>query len=136
MKEIIIGYWRITEDQTELSHPYAKKLLEFPFPIENSLKKENAFLQEKVLTLLKKELENSRKVFYRGYSNCRICNKLNGSAEFDIVVENTKFIIPEGYLHYIEDHNVEIDFRLLKLFKSKLIQILSDEDIEKYKEHF
>lgn len=52
---------------------------------------------------------------YRGWSNCRLCGKQNGSKELEIIRGDTKYRIPEGYLHYLEDHHVGYDPRLLEL---------------------
>ena len=44
---------------------------------------------------------------YRGYSPCRLCDKEdNGSAEFAFVVDKVRWLWPEGYMHYLRDHNV------------------------------
>ena len=39
---------------------------------------------------------------YRGWSDCRVCGKHNGSVEFTL----NNFTWPEGYKHYIAEHNV------------------------------
>lgn len=40
---------------------------------------------------------------YRGWSSCRICGERNGHREFTF----GGYCWPEGYLHYIQEHNVE-----------------------------
>jgi hypothetical protein len=40
---------------------------------------------------------------YRGSSTCRVCGKTNGHREF--IFGGYRW--PEGYLHYVEEHNVE-----------------------------
>lgn len=44
-------------------------------------------------------------ISYRGISMCRICNQYNGHREYHL----QNYIWPEGYIHYIKDHNVAID---------------------------
>jgi len=39
---------------------------------------------------------------YKGSSKCRICGKRNGSMEYSY----KGWTWPEGYMHYIRDHNV------------------------------
>lgn len=50
-------------------------------------------------------IDNPNIIQYLGLSTCRCCGTHNGSREY--VFDN--FRIPEGYLHYLEDHNVEMD---------------------------
>ena len=57
-----------------------------------------------------------RLIAYRGYSNCRICGCRNGSNELEIKKGDTIYMIPEGYLHYLIDHKVGIDTKLLGVF--------------------
>lgn len=48
-------------------------------------------------------------VQFRGWSNCRVCTRPNGSREF--LTAGATW--PSGFYHYIEAHNVEpsIEFR-------------------------
>ncbi len=39
---------------------------------------------------------------YRGISRCRLCGEANGNAEFT----NKNWTWPQGYRHYIDDHDV------------------------------
>ncbi|QRE00201.1 hypothetical protein [Burkholderia phage BCSR5] len=52
---------------------------------------------------------------YRGSSDCRCCRQRNGSREYVFRFEGIKWVWPEGYRHYIEEHGVEPDasFRLM-----------------------
>jgi hypothetical protein len=71
------------------------------FPIQNSAKEDNSNLVD-VLT----KIQNKAHVeSYFGCSTCRICGEDNGCLEYAY----DKFIWPEGYIHYIKDHHVEID---------------------------
>lgn len=40
---------------------------------------------------------------YRGCSHCRLCDQVNGNKEFSL----GKWVWPDGYMHYIKDHNVK-----------------------------
>lgn len=60
-----------------------------------------ALLTKKIIVNPDTEIKN-----YYGCSTCRICGKMNGSAEY---ILRGKFVIPSGYLHYLEDHMVEMD---------------------------
>ena len=44
-------------------------------------------------------------VNYRGVSYCRICDQSNGNKEITF----NGYTFPEGYIHYIIDHNIHID---------------------------
>lgn len=46
---------------------------------------------------------------YRGMSTCRICKQMNGSKEYN----TDQWTWPEGYLHYIKDHGVEVPFEFV-----------------------
>ncbi|BDD79705.1 hypothetical protein [Burkholderia phage FLC9] len=59
---------------------------------------------------------------YRGWSHCRICGEMNGTKEFVL----GGFTWPQGYRHYLSDHNVEPDpeFKaFLKAFAERHISI-------------
>ena len=46
---------------------------------------------------------------YTGYSYCRLCNKQdNGDKDIILVGKNKTICIPDGYLHYIFEHNINI----------------------------
>jgi hypothetical protein len=48
---------------------------------------------------------------YRGFSQCRICGKSNGSREFDY----GGYVWPSGFRHYIEAHNVKPSDGFIKM---------------------
>ena len=48
-------------------------------------------------------------IAYRGFSRCRICGCTNGSKELTIRSPDGDVVVPEGYLHYIDYHHIEID---------------------------
>lgn len=92
----IYAYW--AENKNEKSS--------FPFPVENSWNDTNENKQ-KIINKLQ-ALYNSGRIYgYKGDSKCRICNCINGSRESSITInKNLSFVIPEGYFHYLIEHNV------------------------------
>lgn len=60
--------------------------------------------------------QNSNVEYWRGWSNCRICGKMNGSKEYCFTFKDTNYYIPEGYLHYVKDHYIELAPELQELF--------------------
>lgn len=85
----IEGYWRKKKsDGDSLS-----------WPIENSATVKES---EKLLEMLVSVEDKAHRVHYKGWSDCRICGKVNGSIEFEY--KNWKW--PEGLYHYINAHRV------------------------------
>ena len=71
---------------------------------------------------------------YRGFSFCRICDFTNGSREF----KYKGFVWPDGFRHYIEEHNVKPSDEFIEminkidinyLLKSSCLK-LDEEDID------
>lgn len=58
-------------------------------------------------------------VAYMGFSMCRICGCKNGNREAHIYIGLIKYVIPSGYLHYLTEHGVAPDLRLLMPIASK-----------------
>lgn len=89
-----IGFWK-SSMSPELPMPVPHNI---PFEGKNEFIKRLRAIEENKAT----------KMSYRGFSICRICNEVNGSAEYSF----SGFTWPSGYLHYIQDHNVipEKDF--------------------------
>jgi hypothetical protein len=105
IKNNYIGYWRTKRDS----------LSNFPFPDENS---SDVVYDEEYIKTVKDVLDkNSEIIQYRGYSNCRICNKLNGSSEYCINYKNETFCIPQGYFHYLTEHCVKMDDTLMEIIE-------------------
>lgn len=84
---------------------YSKYSPEFPKPKPGpEWKNKDKFIEK--LTNLEERLERKRApyiVFYRGYSNCRCCNKFNGTAEFHY----KGWCWPTGFMHYVKDHEIK-----------------------------
>lgn len=105
MKEVRIGFWK-SETEKDL-----------PLPKPTTERRD----QNKVVKALRKAIEaakepnrTSRVIARKGSSICRVCGHRNGSCELEIVKGRTKYIIPEGYLHYLQDHGVGYDLRLIR----------------------
>ena len=88
-----IGYWRQEEDSEE----------DLPWPQEGRLSDE---AKKKVADYLDKGKEHAA---WMGWSTCRICGKNNGTT----CMMRDGFVYPEGYSHYIRDHNIMPDLDLL-----------------------
>lgn len=76
----------------------------YPIPIETETKNSDEFINNLKLYMNSTDPIKS----YFGSSNCRLCDKHNGSTEYEIRNFNSEKIIvfPVGLLHYYEDHNV------------------------------
>ena len=90
---IPIGYWRKHQDEHS----------DLPWPEEGRLSPEAKKL---VADYLQSGREHAA---WMGQSKCRICGCYNGST----CRTDGEFVYPEGYAHYILDHNIMPDIRLL-----------------------
>ena len=106
-QDIYIGYWSHEKDPPNMD--YNGQIL--PFPVEDSATQN----QSEVIAKLKHAYETLYLERYRGWSTCRLCGRKNGTAELEIIRGNIKYRIPEGYVHYLEFHNVAYDPLLLEL---------------------
>lgn len=122
MKEVYIGYWRNEQ------HP------EFPMPQPDTAKADQGLvitrLEKAMASGRMKAMASGRMISYRGWSVCRLCGKRNGSRELEIIVGNTKYRIPEGYVHYLEQHSVGYDPKLLKALGKRKAQTEEEEEEE------
>lgn len=82
------GYWEDASDDGKFV---------IPIPRKNKWKGQEAFLIK-----LSGAQDKADKVYYKGYSTCRICHKKNGSSSY--VLGGWEW--PCGLEHYIEAHNV------------------------------
>ena len=90
---IKIGFWR----------QYKEEKSNLPFPEEGQITEERL----KITGYLDSgEIVNS----YKGWSNCRLCGKMNGSTE----KSDGKYLWPSGLSHYIRDHGVILDKKFEK----------------------
>jgi len=97
-----IGYWK-SEYEPHLPSPIISDTI---YPDE--------FIEKcKEWAKTRISIYDKRRVGYLGYSDCRICGKLNGSVEYTY----NGFTFPEGIFHYIIDHNIEIDEQFMQMIK-------------------
>ncbi len=106
----MIGYWT----------PSGREITEDP-----TWKKRNQKVYRSIVKFLTEEPFDDE-VCYKGLSPCRICGKLNGAAEY--TKEELSF--PEGYVHYIRDHNVVPDKRLIDKFSKPAPVTLKERFLE------
>jgi hypothetical protein len=84
-----------------------------PFPIPNIVKIE----QTEIVTRAKQILaEFGYTQTYFGFCSCKLCNFSEiHCSEFWISYNKTTYIIPYSYFHYLEEHNIRIDDRLVEI---------------------
>lgn len=119
-KHVYIGYWKSTRDYENNIPEYygfnedgSPSNKELPYPVENSATED----QIKIINLLRQQLETGYLTSYREWSSCRLCGKHNGSKELEVIIGGTKYSIPIGYIHYLEDHNVAVDPMLITVLE-------------------
>lgn len=102
MSKLKVGFWSNTLahkkmlceakiEDTNGSYPDVNDFIDSTWNLEE---------KTKILNHIKNGTYNGG---YRGWSICRICNQKNGSQEFT----DGTYIWPEGFSHYITDHNVK-----------------------------
>lgn len=85
-----VGFWRQTKDEKS----------DLPWPGDLVEPRWNPALREVVASYL--DDEKFRSTQYRGVSECRLCGRSTGSADFT----DGTYVWPEGYAHYIRIHAV------------------------------
>lgn len=105
-----IGYWA---DKRDMAYGTKDGFTGQTYlnPVEDSATQD----QTGIIAKLKAAYASGHTVNYRGWSTCRICDKHNGSSELEVIKGNMKYRIPVGYVHYLEDHNVAADPKLLEI---------------------
>lgn len=93
---IEVGFWREVGE-------YAQPNGYTDLPQPNSAKEP----QQRLVSKLVKIEAKAREVIFKGLSPCRICGCNNGAAEYTY----KGFRWPDGYKHYLLDHNVACDAR-------------------------
>jgi hypothetical protein len=84
----IEGYW------------YSSHTPQFPKPVPNDQPWAG---QAEFLKALSKKETGSYHHISKGFSLCRVCERINGSVEY----ESGEWSWPSGLRHYVEDHNVK-----------------------------
>lgn len=106
-----IGYWR-TFTLHECS-PLCK-CRKYPIPYPHDTPLDQADIIERSLHVL--QSYGKRKKYYDGYSECRLCGfDRNGDSEIEIQYNDYTYVIPDGYFHYLDVHNVKIDDELVAI---------------------
>lgn len=82
------GFWSSTEERNLPMPKAARK----PFPEK-----------EEVLEALRHKESKAHETRFKGWSTCRVCGAHNGSSEYSL--NGWKW--PEGFQHYVKDHNVK-----------------------------
>ena len=113
------GYW--AKDQNPAKDEYKGK---YPWPVPSSFPEKQVFLEnlaeiERHLYSLQDQsrgnFEEKYVISYRGLSECRLCNKLNGSKEFVLKNSGQNINWPEGYQHYVKDHDIKPSDKFLQI---------------------
>lgn len=95
------GYWALTNGVVEGSVNKMPWEENYPWPESRTTK-----CNYELITRLKNIFIKAPQESYFGFSKCRFCHKENGCSEYLLIKENIKYIVPDGYLHYLEEHNV------------------------------
>lgn len=96
---IHVGFWAKHRASCENVMPWETT---YPnFPVANSATMDQHHLLQRLAVAESK----ASVVEYLGVSYCRICGTRNGHREFTL----GDFRWPQGYVHYLRDHNVAID---------------------------
>lgn len=92
-KKLILreGFW-YSKSESHLPKAIARK---------NTWKGQKSFLKKLLVVQEKAQAKHSK-----GWSDCRCCDRRNGSVEFVLVKFGLTFVWPSGYVHYIADHNI------------------------------
>lgn len=90
VKPIKIGFWR---------GKYSD--FDYPMPVVNSARSN----QNELINRIQRLEATLTPEYQLGFSPCRICDCRNGSGEY----MSGGFLWPDGYLHYLKEHNVKCD---------------------------
>lgn len=75
--------------------------------LPKAIAKEKAWKgKRKFLAALSKVEHRAQCTHFKGWSNCRCCEKKNGSNEFKLRRLGCIWIWPSGFSHYVEEHNI------------------------------
>jgi hypothetical protein len=70
------------------------------------------------LTKLEEVQTEAHVTRYKGYSTCRLCGCANGSGEYSI----DGWVWPEGFKHYVDEHNVRPSLAFQEFILEELIE--------------
>lgn len=92
-----IGFW-LYKQPSDINHTEQEDGITLSWPVEDP----NWDQEEKKIVLDKLQSGRQGKA-YKGSSVCRLCGIRNGSSE----MYDSRFLWPNGFIHYVEDHNVK-----------------------------
>jgi hypothetical protein len=112
--ECVEGYWR----QYKIPNPLLDFYWSYPYPWQSISKPDSDFTTNLSVIMSYAssdcthdfQIDGSAsvaKIGYKGWSNCRICGRMNGSEEYVFRINGVKFRFPSGLMHYYTDHNVK-----------------------------
>lgn len=115
IKKFTEGFWDETNKPTDKGFNKTDEGKKFVIKMQEIYKIFNKYHSDHCVwmqysTLIKYGYKkpNLFKKGYMGHAHCRVCNiKNNGSEDFLIELDGVEWIIPEGYLHYLENHGIE-----------------------------
>jgi len=130
-KDFVEGYWK---NDTDCKN--------YQLPVDSGKEVNEEFLQnlERVIIISAQRrevvLEKKRNIVvqfvdYMGYSNCRLCQKENGSGEYIIVHDGVKYRFPEGIVHYYKEHRVQPSHEFQELIMNLELIVVERIDISK-----
>lgn len=108
-----VGYWRgnprksISGDKMVIDEPELPDVHDF---IDKNWDK---IERKKVIQYLRSN--KKERYAWMGWSTCRICGCMNGST----CLTDGRWVWPEGFLHYITNHNVKPPMEFLEYLKQK-----------------
>jgi hypothetical protein len=79
-------------------HWYSDYEKHFPMPIHS----DEALLAQPQFSYGQGNTDENHVRAFRGWSTCRCCQKHNGNKEY----ESNGWVWPEGFRHYISEHNI------------------------------
>jgi hypothetical protein len=104
------GYWKDTSDTYNNQNAFWHKT--YPMPQRNTINQtiKNEFL-EKLDSVEKYMIKNKKYSAFMGSSYCRLadydkCTKKDRNGSIEYVDSSNNWAWPEGYKHYIVEHNV------------------------------
>lgn len=126
-KREVEGYWRQSQDSSS-ELPWPEPCTDAIWP----LLKDNFIVRLEALEL--RLSSEGKQKFYRGSSICRLCKCINGSREY----YTDEWRWPEGYLHYIKEHNVAPSFNFWKMVvdSTPIISKTKFEEVAKEKRNY
>jgi hypothetical protein len=106
-----IGYWR---GETSPDHPDPRAFVDTSWD-ENDRHQVAAYLRSGTVPWAA-----------AGFSVCRVCGSVNGSAEFT----DGTYVWPEGLVHYVEEHRVRLPEAVLEHIRRRWHELLDESNVD------